>query len=150
MFLKAVFKLFVFDNIVSLWMLELHLAAYASLSDRSPSILLLPACRKLSPVQRRSACLSLIFFFFNEVSFPGGLQPSWILLQWGREGEGCCSECCTGRASPGPPQTRMPFVHWFSMCWSGPGGHTGCFPPPSPPQLVSGLISYLKLLSHEK
>lgn len=72
MFLKAVFKLFIFDNIVSLWMLELHLAAYASLSDRSPSILLLPACRKLSPVQRRGACLSLIFFFSMKFPFQVG------------------------------------------------------------------------------
>lgn len=94
-------------------------------------------------------------FFFNEVSFPGGPQPAWILLRWGREGAGCGSAgaaCCIGRASPGPPQTRMPFVHWFSMCWSDLGGHTetGCSPPPSQPQLFSGLIFYLKLLSQEK
>lgn len=54
-------------------MLELHLAAYASLSDRSPSILLLPARRKLSPVQSRGTCLSLNFF---SMKFPFQVGPS--------------------------------------------------------------------------
>lgn len=39
-------------------MLELHLAAYASLSDRSPSILLPPACSKLPSTHSRATCCS--------------------------------------------------------------------------------------------
>lgn len=81
MFLKAVFKLFIFDNIVSLWMLELHLAAYASLFDRSPSILLLPACRKLFFYIKKRHLLESIpsegFFRWSFLSRWALSYPGW-------------------------------------------------------------------------
>lgn len=57
-------------------MLELHLAAYASLSDRSPSILLPPACSKLPSTQSRGTCCSPSPWkaCSPEVSFPEGLS----------------------------------------------------------------------------
>lgn len=121
MFLKAVFELFIFDNIVSLWMLELHLAAYASLFDRSPSILLLPACRKLSPIQRRGTCWSQspLKLFSHEASSPWGLYPAQdasssppAALGQGRSGMWWCN---AGRASSGPSQIRVPSAHRAAM-----------------------------------
>lgn len=124
MFLKAVFKLFIFDNIVSLWMLELHLAAYASLPDRSPSILLLPACRKLPFTRRRGTCLSrslwkLIFLKFpfqRALSCPGCQQTSPRAVGQGRSRTWHTAWlCCTGTASSGPAQIRMSSVHRAAM-----------------------------------
>lgn len=121
MFLKAVFELFIFDNIVSLWMLELHLAAYASLFDRSPSILLLPACRKLSLIQRRGTCWSQspLKLFSHEASSPWGLYPAQdasssppAALGQGRSGMWWCN---AGRASSGPSQIRVSSAHRAAM-----------------------------------
>lgn len=75
-------------------MLELHLAAYASLFDRSPSILLLPACRKLS-LKKRHLLESNPSEAFCTMEFPfevGSILP-WTAADctpwpWGRKGAG--------------------------------------------------------------
>lgn len=158
MFLKAVFKLFIFDNIVSLWMLELHLAAYASLSDRSPSILPLPACRKLPFRQRRALgspqkLIFLKFPFHRDLSCPG-LSPHAV----GQGRAGCDSSawlCGTGRSSSGPAQIRTSPVHratmilylLFSSWGTGLPHHLSSSP--SLPLLLSFAFNYF-LISEEK
>lgn len=73
MLIKAVPKLFIFQNIVSLQMPALHLDAHVSFFDRLLSILVLPAHflyveMKLAPATPPLKLFSMMFPFLNAVS----------------------------------------------------------------------------------